>query len=206
MSNRQSGPQKRPPNPGRQARVRAARAGARRRQRVRYGVVGLGAGIVVVVAVLSLSGSGGGAGVTDPTRFDLPALNGPGRVQLAAFRGKPVVVNFFASWCSACDFELPGFAKASRALRDKVTFVGVASLETGDRNFMPKRHGITWWPLAKDVGGAQGSGLHDALGGGSSMPLTAFYDANGKVLEVERAALPETTLVAKLKQFYGVEL
>ncbi|MGI8697753.1 MAG: hypothetical protein ACR2J0_01210, partial [Mycobacteriales bacterium] len=88
----------------------------------------------------------------------------------------------------------PGFAKVSGELRGKVTFVGVSSLETGDRDLMPNRHHITWWPLAKDVGGSNGSGLHDALGGGNSMPLTAFYDASGRLLAVDRAVLPEDAL------------
>ena len=139
-----------------------------------------------------------------PQRFDLPAISGGGRVRLVDFRGKPTVVNFFASWCTACDDELPGFARLSTALRGKVNFVGVDSLETGDRLFMPRRHHITWWPLARDVGGAQGSGLHDALGGGSAMPLTAFYDAQGRLVEVNRAALPEDALRAKLRALYDL--
>jgi len=63
---------------------------------------------------------------TDPTNWSLPALDGAGTVALAQFRGRPTVVNFFASWCSACDFELPGFATVSRQLSGQVHFVGVA--------------------------------------------------------------------------------
>jgi thiol-disulfide isomerase/thioredoxin len=169
------------------------------------GVVATGLAIVAVVAVVALSNDGGGGpGVTRPTSFDLPALSGSGRVRLADFRGKPVVVNFFASWCSSCDFELPGFAKVSDELKGKITFVGVDALETGDPLYMPKRHNIQWWPLAGDIGGANRSGLHDALGGGTGMPVTAFYDANGKVLAVERQALPESTLRSELQRLYGV--
>jgi cytochrome c biogenesis protein CcmG/thiol:disulfide interchange protein DsbE len=139
-----------------------------------------------------------------PGAFDLPSLTGSGRVRLADFRGRPTVVNFFASWCSSCDFELPGFAKLSEELKGRVTFVGVDALDTGDPLLMPRRHGITWWPLAADVGGANRSGLHDALGGGTGMPITAFYDADGKLLEVERAALPESSLRDALRRLYGV--
>jgi thiol-disulfide isomerase/thioredoxin len=141
---------------------------------------------------------------TDPGSWSLPALDGEGTVWLAQFRGHPTVVNFFASWCSACDFELPGFAAVSRELDGRVSFVGVNALETGDPNFMPRRHHITWWPLARDVGGAHGSGLHDALGAGNSMPLTALYDANGRLVDVERAALPESALRAELQRLFGI--
>jgi thiol-disulfide isomerase/thioredoxin len=148
-------------------------------------------------------GSGGGAATsTDPARFDLPSLSGSGHIRLADFRGKPLVVNFFASWCSACNFELPGFAQASLDLAGQVTFVGVDSLETGDPTSMTERHHITWWPLARDVGGAHDSGLHDALGGGSSMPITAFYDADGHVLKVQIGAQAEDELRATITQLY----
>jgi thiol-disulfide isomerase/thioredoxin len=141
---------------------------------------------------------------TDPKGWSLPALNGAGTITLAQFRGRPTVVNFFASWCSACDFELPGFAAVSRQLDGQVHFVGVAALETGDPNYMPSRHDVTWWPLARDVGGAHDSGLHDALGGGNAMPITAFYDAGGQLVDVNRGALPETALRADLQQLFGI--
>jgi thiol-disulfide isomerase/thioredoxin len=141
---------------------------------------------------------------TDPTAWSLPALDGGGTVGLAQFRGRPVVVNFFASWCSACDFELPGFTTVSRQLDGRVNFVGVNALETGDPNYLPRRHHVTWWPLVRDVGGAHNSGLHDALGGGNSMPVTAFYDATGRLVDVNLGALPEPALRADLRQLFGI--
>jgi thiol-disulfide isomerase/thioredoxin len=125
-------------------------------------------------------------------------------VRLADFRGRPTVVNFFASWCTQCDAELPGFSKISRDLQGRVTFVGVNSLETGDPTFMPRRHHIQWWPLAADVGGAQGSGLHDALCQCQGMPITAFYDANGKFLGIHLGAIPESDLRQALHDAYGI--
>jgi thiol-disulfide isomerase/thioredoxin len=166
----------------------------------------VGVAIVAIVVGLALSGGGGASGSTDPARFDLPRIQGDGRVKLADYRGTPVVVNFFASWCTACDEELPGFSKLSTELRGKVQFLGVDSLDTGDPMFMPRRHHITWWPLARDINGSLHSGLHDALGGGNSMPLTAFYDDHGKLLGVERAALPEATLRAQLRALYAVDV
>jgi len=167
--------------------------------------------VVALVAVLAARSQSDSArkahapGVsTDPARWSLPALDGAGTVSLAQFRGHPTVVNFFASWCSACDFELPGFAAVSRELDGTVVFVGVNALETGDPNYMPRRHHITWWPLARDVGGAHGSGLHDALGGGNSMPITALYDADGRLVDVQRGALPESALRQKLHDLFGI--
>ncbi len=191
------------PTSRRQARGAAARAATKRRQRLTWAVTTAGIAVLIAVAFAASSG-GGGTGVTSQAGFDLPAINGPGRIRLADFRGKPTVVNFFASWCTACDAELPDFSAVSAKLKGHVNFVGVDALETGDRMFMPRRHGITWWPLARDIGGANGSGLHDALCQCQSMPVTAFYDANGRLLNVDRAALVGGSLAAELQKYYGI--
>lgn len=188
----------------RQGRGAAARAAAKKRKILTWGVAAAGVAIVIAVAFVAANSGGGGTGVTKPAAFDLPAINGTGRIRLADFRGKPTVVNFFASWCTACDSELPAFSAVSTKLKGQVNFVGVDALETGDRMFMPRRHNFTWWPLARDVGGANGSGLHDALCSCDSMPVTAFYDANGRLLQVDREALVGGTLPAELQKLYGI--
>lgn len=194
----------------------AAREAAERQTRVRhFRIAGVAVTAIVAVAfgltlvVTHGSGSGNDTGTrgvatsTDPSGFDLPRLDGNGDVRLATFRGKPTVVNFFASWCTACRGELPGFARVSRALQNQVTFVGVNSLETGDGAAMARQFGIDWWPIARDVDGQQASGLHDALGG-QGMPITAFYDAGGKLVFVSPGSLPEPDLRAALQRYFGV--
>lgn len=185
----------------RQAQSRRARQQARLRLLAGAAVVV----VVVVVAVIATASGGDRTGSTDALAFDLPAIQGDERIRLADFRGEPVVVNFFASWCTACDAELPHFSKFSRELEGEVAFIGVAALETGDLMFMPERHDITWWPLARDIGGTNGSGLHRELGG-RGMPITAFYDAEGQLLHVDGGALPEAALRDRLTSFYGVTL
>lgn len=179
------------------------RAQQRRERGVLMALIAVGAAIVMGVAGLAATAGSGPTGAIDAEAFDLPALDGEGRVRLADFRGTPVVVNFFASWCTACDFELPAFAAVSERVRDQVVFVGVNSQETGDGLGMAQRHGITWWPLAADARGSQGS-LHAELGG-VGMPITAFYDAEGKLIEVAGGALDELRLRALLQERYGVE-
>ena len=161
------------------------------------------ASLLIVNQVTGSGGSDTTAVSTNPTNFVLPGISGPGDVRLASFRGRPTVVTFFASWCTACQGELPGFAAVSRALVGKVTFVGVNSFETGDGMAMARQYGIAWWPLARDVDGAEASGLHDALGG-IGMPVTAFYSSRGKLLGVAPGALGEAALTMKLHQYFGV--
>lgn len=171
---------------------------------LRWALLGVGVAIVAVVAIVATAvNTSSDPGSTDPQAFDLPAIEGEDRVRLADFAGRPVVVNFFASWCTACDAELPGFATVSRELEGRVTFIGVNALETGDPLLMPERHGITWWPLARDIGGRNGSGLHAALGG-RGMPITAFYDEAGELLHVDGGAVPEPILRDRLAELYGL--
>lgn len=143
-------------------------------------------GVVVAVAVHSSSSR---TGVTDATAFDLPALRGGRRVTLVSFRGTPVVVNMFASWCTQCEAELPGFHDTATKLAGKVQFVFVNSNETGDGAAMADRFHLFDFPVASDVGGSGGNGLYYSLGGTGGMPLTAFFAADGRLLGAVRGSL-----------------
>jgi len=211
------GPRQKAPAPV-PARRKAARATARavaakkqqkRQSYVIWGVVGL-----VFAAIIGFAVLGGGnsrTGVALAGSWDLPAF-GPSaetdeRVALADFAGKPTVVNFFASWCVECDRELPHFATISDQLRDEVNFVGVASAEQGNPLFMPEKHGVDWWPLARDIGSSfGGNDLAVDLGmRAGSMPLTAFYDANGALLTTNPGAMSEAALRSNITDLYGIE-
>lgn len=172
-------------------------------------VVIAGATVVAVLAVLAFTaGDPGRRSVRDnanPAAFDLPGLQGNDRVNLAAYRGTPVVVNMFASWCVNCRQELPAFARAANQLRGRVQFIGINSQETGDGVGMAKEfhlaaNGIA---LARDIGPSPAASLHDAYGA-RGMPVTAFYDRDGKLLRTFRAQVPEETLRATIKELYNI--
>jgi thiol-disulfide isomerase/thioredoxin len=174
----------------------------------------LGFAIVAVIAGVAMSSSSndtrpGPSNVTDPARFDLPTIDGTGRVRLADFNGKPLLVNFFASWCGPCQKELPDFAVAARKLAGKVAFVAVDSKEISTsagialaRSTGLAEAGIT---LARDVGDG-GSALHDSYEVRNAMPVNAFYDAGGKLVYVAPGQLTPDKLSAQLQQLFGVTL
>ena len=62
--------------------------------------------------------------------FSLPALGGGDAVTLSAFRGKPVIVNFFASWCRDCRGELDAVASVAKTNVGRLAVVGVDSNES----------------------------------------------------------------------------
>jgi len=183
----------------------ARRAAARRRRRLRIGALAAGAAVLVGVTLLASRGGPTAAGSGDPARWALPRLGGSGEVRLADFAGKPTVVNFFASWCDQCRAELPGFARLSKEVAGQVNFVGVNSLDDGQGLPMAKEFGIDAWPLARDLGSGSSGELHDRLGG-QGMPITAFYDPGGKLVDFGDGALPEATLRAKLRELFGLNV
>ena len=134
----------------------------------------------------------------------LPRLDGAGTVSLAQFRGRPAVVDFFASWCTSCAGELPEFVQVSQRVGGRVAFIGVDSEENGDGMAMARNTGITRWPLARDTGGSQLSGLRDALEATPGMPITAFYDAAGRLQRVRLGALSGDELSSLIAQLFGV--
>jgi thiol-disulfide isomerase/thioredoxin len=162
-------------------------------------------GGVIGLAVSSSHSSTAGDS-TSPQAFVLPRLGAAGKVRLASYRGTPVVVNFFASWCTQCAGELPVFSQDARSLRGKVDFIEVNALETGDGLSFAQRFGLpsSVTAVASDVGGSQGDGLYQALGGSGSMPMTAFYSASGSLLTTHLGAYDATTLSGQLDQLYGI--
>jgi thiol-disulfide isomerase/thioredoxin len=158
------------------------------------------------VAAYLLTAASSPRASTSATAWRLPRLTGTGTVALADFRGKPVVVNFFASWCTPCRSELPIFHDISQRLGGGVAFVGVDSEENGDGLALARQTGITSWPLARDVGGSQMSGLREAVEATPGMPVTAFYDRNGMLRDARLGAMSSDALAAELQQLFAVSV
>jgi rhodanese-related sulfurtransferase/peroxiredoxin len=188
----------------------AVAAAQRRQRRLRTAGVVLAA-LVVVGTVTALSFGTGGSGdvggdySAEKESFDLPALTGDGHVRLADHRGRPVVVNFFASWCVYCNQELPGFTQVARSSRGKVDFIAVQTQDTGDGLAMAERFDLAGagFALAKDVGGTPASHLWASFGG-QGLPVTAFYDAEGKVVDFSGGMLDQEQLEQRIKEKFGI--
>lgn len=168
------------------------------------GLVGVAIlGFFVVWPAISDAADDGGPGNTTVAAFDLPVLddqdNLDNRVQLTDFEGTPTVVNFFASWCTACEDELPAFRDTALGLEGEVDFIFVNSNETGDWEPMAERTGIRdGFTIAQDIQGLSQNGLYRSLGGTGGMPITAFYDANGQLIETAFTPFNEAGLNAQL--------
>jgi cytochrome c biogenesis protein CcmG, thiol:disulfide interchange protein DsbE len=84
--------------------------------------------VATVIAIDSTSGRKAGHTAPPPPApaFALPSLRDPAQqVSLGAYRGHPVIVNFFASWCGPCRHETPLLASFYHASGGRVVIIGV---------------------------------------------------------------------------------
>lgn len=110
--------------------------------------------------------------------FTLRRLEGTGRVSLASYRGKPVVLNFWASWCEPCKAEARVLETDWTSYRSRgVVFIGVDyhDLASDARRFV-SAHALTF-PMLED-----GSGRVTGTYGISQVPETYVLNRQGRVV------------------------
>lgn len=110
--------------------------------------------------------------------FALPSLRG-GTIRLSAFRGRVVMMNFFASWCAPCADEAPDLRATYEKYRDRgVEFLGVAVLDEFDeaRAFLA-RHRLAY-PAVFDQGNRVMT-QYQVIG----LPTSVFIDPAGQIVD-----------------------
>jgi cytochrome c biogenesis protein CcmG/thiol:disulfide interchange protein DsbE len=133
------------------------------------------------------------------TGFSLPSVSASTRVlSLNTFRGRPLVVNFWASWCVPCRTEMPLLEKAFRSERGKVAFLGIDTNDTpgAARAFLAKVH-VTY-PVASDPTGSVA-----ATYGLFGLPTTIFISSTGKVIGRHIGQFTADTLSTALHEAFG---
>jgi cytochrome c biogenesis protein CcmG/thiol:disulfide interchange protein DsbE len=120
----------------------------------------------------------------------LPLLSGSGHESLASYRGKVVVLNFWASWCEPCQEEAPKLERAQQQLmRHGGTVLGVTYLDvTPDSLSFVKRYRLTY-PNLRDT---TGEFTHSY--GTDQLPESFIIDRDGHVVAISRGEIYETFL------------
>ena len=110
-------------------------------------------------------------------RFAAPLLGGEGSFALERTRGRPVLLNFWASWCAPCKDEAPYLRRAHELYGDRVEFVGIDVKDArSDAISFARRHGLDYTHV-RDTGEIYSTyGL-------SGQPESFLIDDQGVVLE-----------------------
>ena len=124
--------------------------------------------------------------------------DGKSRV-LGQMAGKVIVVNFWATWCTPCVEEMPGFARVQARWEARgVRFVGLANDDAAKVKAFGERLGINY-PLW--TGEAAVMDLSRRLGNRIGvLPHTVLLDGEGKVIESRIGIYAEEKLEARLKE------
>jgi thiol-disulfide isomerase/thioredoxin len=133
-------------------------------------------------------------------------FNGSPILHLASLRGKPTVLNFWASWCIQCIGEMPAFQRVYASLGGRVAFVGMNVLNlngetTRAGRAFAKRTGVHY-RLAFDPHGLLYGHFQNPLR--PVMPISVFVGADGLVKETNFGALDERSLREKIRKDFGI--
>lgn len=129
---------------------------------------------ILAAFVLVLAACGDTAGSRQAPDLVLPDLSGK-TVTLASFRGKPVLVNFWATWCDTCRVEMPELEEMSRRSGGRFAVIGV-SLDDDPAEVPPfaKRHKLTFPLLIADRKAVAGYAVR-------GLPTAFLIDAEGRI-------------------------
>ena len=120
-------------------------------------------------------------------------------ITLSELQGKPVIINFWATWCGPCVKEMPAFERLKDDFGDKI---GIIAVNCGDdagtvKDFM-EENGYTF-PVVLDEEYSI-SMLYPT----NSIPYTVVVDAEGRVTHISTGALDADTMYERYKEALGV--
>jgi cytochrome c biogenesis protein CcmG/thiol:disulfide interchange protein DsbE len=169
---------------------------------------GLRSGLILVAAVAIVASItlAGGLGGSDQTAAGPPIGEPAPTVEFARFdgspatladyTGRPLVVNFWASWCPSCVAEMSAaFRPVQQSLGDRVDFLGVNLQDQRSRALALVEETGVLFDLAEDQSGE----LYTALEG-LGMPFTVFVDANGSIIHRHNGPVSESQLADLIEE------
>lgn len=119
------------------------------------------------------------------------------KVKLSSFFGKPIVLNFWASWCPPCKGEMPHFDKVYENTKDDVVFLMVDMVdgqrETSEKGKKYVKDSGYSFPVYFDT--AQEAAYVYRI---SSIPSTLLIDKEGNIVTAYQGAIDEKTLIAAI--------
>ena len=111
------------------------------------------------------------------------------------YKGKPVIVNFWATWCGPCVSEIPGFVNIQKKYGNKIQFIGISlDDEAGVAKKFIKNKGVNYPVIMSKPE------IESAYGGVSAIPVTVILDSKGNLIEKIVGGVSESEMEAKIKK------
>lgn len=125
--------------------------------------------------------------------FALPSPEGK-TIDLAAYRGYPVLVNFFASWCGECVAEQPTIGLLAREFYGKgLRVIGIDSGESVSMVLGYRSRFAIDYPIAMDIrDDVSAKYATDTTDGAIALPMSLFLDSSGRIVHWAWGRLNET--------------
>ena len=159
--------------------------------------------VVAALAIVALLGFGLVANDGEQLAIGEPVpdapvdrLVGEGEGTLAEYRGKWVLVNFWASWCEPCRTEAPAIEEFSRAHRDELVVVGMNTEDLSEDALGFVEEFDLSWELLRD-----GDGERKDAFGIVALPESFLVDPQGRVALIRRGAVDREYLEANVEPF-----
>jgi len=131
--------------------------------------------------------------------FRLPDANGV-QVALAAYRGKIVLLNFWATWCGPCKIEIPWFIEFNKSYRDRGFAVLGVSLDDDEWKSVKPYLAEKKIDYMVVVGNDQ---VSKSYGDVDSLPTTFLIDRNGRIAFVHMGLVGKDTYEKEIRSLLG---
>jgi peroxiredoxin len=128
--------------------------------------------------------------------FTLPDMKGK-EFQLSSFKGKAVVIDFWATWCEPCKIEMPWLVDLQKKYGPQgLQILGVAMDDADEQTIQAFAHkmGVNY-PVLKGT-----EAVADLYGGLDGLPATFFVDRSGKIVDVAVGLTNQSVLEDSIKR------
>jgi thiol-disulfide isomerase/thioredoxin len=131
-----------------------------------------------------------------PANFDFKLKDLEGKeVALASYKGKVVLLNFWATWCGPCKAEIPGFIELQEKYKDKITIIGYSVDDTAE---MAKKYAEQMKMNYPILLGENREDVQDAYGPIWGIPASFLISKDGKVCRKHMGIAPKDVFEKEL--------
>ena len=129
------------------------------------------------------------------TDFTLPSIDGK-QVSLSSFKGKVVLLNFWATWCGPCKAEIPAFVELQTQYKNDLVVLGLSVDDPADKAKAFATQYKVNYPMVLGLGRDE---IQDAYGPIYGIPASFLISRDGKVCKRHLGIAPKSQFEREIK-------